>query len=454
MSTVIASELAVEPILQYPRLAKVGTAFLLTVDLKPLQYGDTWAYPDIEEVPVRFVINGGTLFRVEFLGEPVAIVHRYGGTYSPARFLLTPEPNSLGKSGKVRITLANRFGMPMTVLETDEIEVRQEVSAESLIEMATGKVSPPPIEWLTDEFDVVEIAMTKPFDFELGTLEIVKSQNLLRQKQKKFQINKQAQQSQQHIEWLNAGTSLEMVVIPAGQFIMGAPEIEKDSGNDERPQHKVSVSTFLMGKYPITQKQWRVVAGFPEVKLKLKTDPSRFKGDRLPVEQVSWLEALEFCARLSNHTGREYRLPSEAEWEYACRAGTTTPFHFGETITTDYVNYDGGYPYGEAPKGEDRNETTDVGSFKAANAFGLYDMHGNVWEWCADDWHDSYEGAPKDGSVWIKDNKNYEDPESVKLLRGGSWNYKAGNCRSACRNNINARVRNRNFGFRVVCILR
>ena len=454
MSTVIASELAVEPILQYPRLAKVGTAFLLTVDLKPLQYGDTWAYPDIEEVPVRFVINGGTLFRVEFLGEPVAIVHRYGGTYSPARFLLTPEPNSLGKSGKVRITLANRFGMPMTVLETDEIEVRQEVSAESLIEMATGKVSPPPIEWLTDEFDVVEIAMTKPFDFELGTLEIVKSQNLLRQKQKKFQINKQAQQSQQHIEWLNAGTSLEMVVIPAGQFIMGAPEIEKDSGNDERPQHKVSVSTFLMGKYPITQKQWRVVAGFPEVKLKLKTDPSRFKGDRLPVEQVSWLEALEFCARLSNHTGREYRLPSEAEWEYACRAGTTTPFHFGETITTDYVNYDGGYPYGEAPKGEDRNETTDVGSFKAANAFGLYDMHGNVWEWCADDWHDSYEGAPKDGSVWIKDNKNYEDPESVKLLRGGSWNVNARNCRSAYRTYSNARSLVNFIGFRVVCILR
>jgi formylglycine-generating enzyme required for sulfatase activity len=453
MSTVIASELTVEPILQYPRLAKIGTAFLLTVDLKPLQYGDTWAYPEIEEVPVRFIINSGTLFRVEFLGEPVAIVHRYGGTYSPARFLLTPEPNSLGKSGKIRITLTNRFGMPMTVLETDEIEVRQDVSAESLIEMAIGKVSPPPIEWLTDEFDVVTVTMTKPFAYEVGTLEIVKSRNLLLQEQKKFQINKQAQQSQQLIESLNVSTSLEMVVIPAGKFMMGAPESEKDSGDDERPQHEVNVSTFLMGKYPITQAQWRIVAGMPQVKRELKPDPSKFKGDRLPVEQVSWLEALEFCARLSQHTGREYRLPSEAEWEYACRAGTTTPFHFGETITTELVNYNGEYPYGDAPKGENRKKTTPDGQFPA-NAFGLYDMHGNVWEWCADDWHESYKGAPNDSQIRIKNIKNYEAPETAKLFRGGSWYAYARDCRSACRDSINARFQHYVIGFRVVCVLR
>jgi len=176
--------------------------------------------------------------------------------------------------------------------------------------------------------------------------------------------------------------------------------------------------------------------------------------DQRPVETVSWLDAMEFCRRLSKHTRREYRLPSEAEWEYACRAGTTTPFHFGETITTDYVNYDGGYPYGDAPKGEDRNETTDVGSFRAANTFGLYDMHGNVWEWCADDWHDSYEEAPKDGSVWIKNIKNYEAPESLKLLRGGSWSFNAQNCRSAYRLDGDARAQLNIIGFRVVCILR
>ncbi|MCA6623088.1 MAG: formylglycine-generating enzyme family protein, partial [Pseudanabaena sp. M165S2SP1A06QC] len=263
MSTVISSELTVEPILQYPRIAKVGTAFLLTVDLKPLQYGDTWAYPDIEEVPVRFIINAGTLFRVEFLGEPVAIVHRYGGTYSPARFLLTPEPNSLGESGKVRITLTNRFGMPMTVLETDAIEVQQEVSAESLIALATRKVPPKPIKWLENEFDVVSIQILK----------------------------------------------LEMVEIPAGIFMMGALKAEKDSNDYERPQHKVSVPDFMMGIYPITQAQWRFVATLPKVKTDLEPDPSNFKGEDRPVEQVSWLDAMEFCRRLSVHTKREYRLP-------------------------------------------------------------------------------------------------------------------------------------------------
>ena len=399
MSTVISSELTVEPILQYPRIAKVGTAFLLTVDLKPLQYGDTWAYPDIEEVPVRFIINAGTLFRVEFLGEPVAIVHRYGGTYSPARFLLTPEPNSLGESGKVRITLTNRFGMPMTVLETDAIEVQQEVSAESLIALATRKVPPKPIKWLENEFDVVSIQILK----------------------------------------------LEMVEIPAGIFMMGALKAEKDSNHDERPQHKVSVPSFMMGKYPITQEQWRVVAGLPQINQELNPDPSNFKGEDRPVESVSWLDTLEFCRRLSVHTKREYRLPSEAEWEYACRAGTTTVYSFGDNADElgEYAWY----------TENSESQTHPVGQ-KKPNAFGLYDMHGNVREWCADDWYDSYKGASKDGSVWINDNKNYEDPETRKLLRGGSWFSCAGNCRSAYRLNFNARFRSDAFGFRVVCVVR
>lgn len=257
------------------------------------------------------------------------------------------------------------------------------------------------------------------------------------------------------IETLSKDIHLDMVEIPAGRFDMGAPESEKESRDTERPQHEVNLNSFCMGRYPITQEQWRVVATLPQINQELNPDPSGFKGDKRPVETVSWLDAMEFCRRLSKHTRRKYRLPSEAEWEYACRAGTTTPFHFGETITTDYVNYDGNYPYANAPKGEFRQQTKDVGSFKAANAFGLYDMHGNVWEWCADDWHDSYEEAPKDGSVWIKDIKNYEAPESVKLLRGGSWVNNAQYCRSAYRNyDFVARAQLNFIGFRVVCVLR
>ena len=448
MNTATAPELFVEPILQYPRLAAVGTGFLLTVDLKPQQYGESWAYSELEEIPIRCIINSGTLFRVEFLGEPVLIVHRYGGTYSPVRFLLTPEPSSLSKSGKVRITLANRFGVPMTVLETDAIVVQESVSAENLI--AIARVKPPKL--LIAEFKVVTVKMTKLFAYEVGKLEFVQSRNLLSQKKKELQINKETKQGQQLIEWLDTSTSLDMVIIPAGKFMMGAPKEEKESGGSERPQHEVSVSTFLMGKYPITQTQWRIVAAMPQVNRELNL-PSNFKGVNRPVEQVSWLDAMEFCARLTRHTGREYRLPSEAEWEYACRAGTTTPFHFGETITTELVNYDGNHPYGEAPKGEYRKETTEVGIFPA-NEFGLHDMHGNVWEWCADDYYANHEGAPSDAQIRIKDIKKYEDPETLKLLRGGSWSYNAHYCRSAFRNGNYARNAFNNFGFRVVCVVR
>ena len=267
----------------------------------------------------------------------------------------------------------------------------------------------------------------------------------------------QSKSAQYFVETLPYNVPLEMVEIPAGKFMMGASDHEQDLDSviNTLPQHEVTLHTFCMGKYPITQEQWRVVTTLPKVKTALEPEPSYFKGDKRPVEQVSWLDAVEFCRRLSKHTGREYRLPSEAEWEYACRAETTTPFHFGETITTDYVNYNGNYPYGDAPKGGYRKETTDVGSFKSANAFGLYDMHGNVWEWCADDWHENYKGAPKDGSVWIKDNKNYEAPETRKLLRGGSWYFNAQLCRSAFRINYNfARNALSNFGFRVVCVVR
>jgi formylglycine-generating enzyme required for sulfatase activity len=202
-----------------------------------------------------------------------------------------------------------------------------------------------------------------------------------------------------------------------------------------------------MGKYPVTQAQWRFVAGLPQQERELKPAPSRFKGDNRPVEQVSWYDAVEFCARLSAHTGREYRLPTEAEWEYACRAGTTSPFYFGKTITTEVANYNGNSTYGDGPKGEYRKETTPVDQFEYTNAFGLSDMHGNVYEWCQDHWHGNYEGAPTDGNAWLS-----EDEGAPRIRRGGSWDYNPRVCRSAYRNNSYPRETDLNFGFRVVSV--
>lgn len=247
------------------------------------------------------------------------------------------------------------------------------------------------------------------------------------------EVARETHQARYFTEDLGQGVTLEMVCIPGGTFWMGSPEGE--GYDDEKPQHSVTVPAFFMAKYPVTQAQWRAVAALPQVERSLEADPARFKGDNRPVEQVSWFDAVEFCARLSRKVGREYALPSEALWEYACRAGTTTPFYFGETITTQLANYDGNSTYAEEPKGEYREETTPVGSFPP-NAFGLYDMHGNVYEWCLDDWHDSYEGAPTDGSAWLSENDNLsQKPNNSKaILRGGSWIYYPINCRSAYRN--------------------
>lgn len=215
--------------------------------------------------------------------------------------------------------------------------------------------------------------------------------------------------------------------------MMGSPSGEGD--DDERPQHQVTFAQpFYLGKYAITQEQWQAVMG---------NNPSHFKGWKRPVEQVLWNDAVNFCQKLSEKTGTTYRLPSEAEWEYACRAGTTTAFHFGETITPDLVNCDGNYPYGAAPKGLYRQETTPVGSFPP-NAFGLYDMHGNVWEWCADPRHDNYNGAPSDGSSWTTGGHSH------RLLRGGSWDLYPTDSRAACRSSDSPATRYNDVGFRVV----
>ncbi|GCA81980.1 SUMF1/EgtB/PvdO family nonheme iron enzyme [Microcystis aeruginosa] len=266
------------------------------------------------------------------------------------------------------------------------------------------------------------------------------------------QIKKESKQSQYFSEDLGNGITLEMLAIPGGTFLMGSPQDEKDSFGDERPQHEVNVPPFFIGKYPITQAQWRAIASRTDLKVKQDLDfnPAYFKdrpdSDCRPVEQVNWYDAIEFCARLSKLTGREYRLPSEAEWEYACRAGTTTPFYFGETITGKFANYRASNTYADEPNGEYRQQTTPVGQFPP-NAFGLYDMHGNVWEWCADTWHDNYDGAPRDGSVWTENGDDNRSP-----LRGGSWCRNPNDCRSASRNDSNRRDdSDGSDGFRVVC---
>jgi formylglycine-generating enzyme required for sulfatase activity len=252
---------------------------------------------------------------------------------------------------------------------------------------------------------------------------------------------------------------LHMVLVPGGTFPMGQTEAEKAEltrqvGEEdykkyygrELPQHEVTVPQFFMGRYPVTQAQWGAVADLPQVKRELNTDPSRFKGDNRPVEQVPWYDAVEFCARLSAHTGRSYRLPSEAEWEYACRAGTTTPFYFGNTLTTEVANYNGNFTYADGPEGEYRKETTPVDHFGIANAFGLCDMHGNVYEWCQDHFHSDYKGAPTDGSAWIE-GRNSER----RIRRGGSWDNNPGYCRSAYRFYGGPADRFNSYGFRVVC---
>lgn len=239
-------------------------------------------------------------------------------------------------------------------------------------------------------------------------------------------------------EDLGNGVGLGMVQIPADEFDMGSPSDEEGRTNAEGPQRTVTVSSFFMGRFPVTQAQYQAVMG---------ENPSRFQsnGDNRPVERVSWRDAVAFCNKLSELTGRDYRLPSEAEWEYACRAGTQTLFYFGEMITTKVANYKGNYTYGLGPKGSYRQQTIDVGSFPP-NAFGLYDMHGNVWEWCADHWHENYERAPTDSTAWLS-----SDESSSRIFRGGSWYSDPRHCRSAFRSRNAPDLRSFGLGFRVCC---
>lgn len=263
-----------------------------------------------------------------------------------------------------------------------------------------------------------------------------------------------------YLEDLGGGVKLEMVAIPPGEFMMGSSDADVQRAYQdakryddkaemrwftrETPQHRVRINYwFYAGKFEVTQAQWRAVMG---------NNPSKFKDcDECPVEQVSWNDAVDFCRKLSARTGREYRLPSEAEWEYAARAGGTMPFAFGDTLTPEIVNYDGNYPYANTTKGTYRQKTVTAGSLGVANGFGLYDMHGNVWEWCQDWYHESYaavaDDAPTDGSAWLSGGE-----QKYRVLRGGSWRNDATSLRSANRLRLAPDNRVGNYGFRVVAV--
>ena len=257
-----------------------------------------------------------------------------------------------------------------------------------------------------------------------------------------------------YVEFLG-DTALEMVWVPGGEFLMGSDPLEPGRWETEGPTRTVAVEPLAVGRYPITQAQWGFVASLPKVKVLLNSAPARFAGSQRPVEWVSWREACEFCERLTALTGRHYRLPSEAEWEYLARAGTRTSFHFGDGVTSAWVNHDAGSRAGSVDVATYRGETIVVGGLphagegeagRVANRFGLCDVHGNVGEWCLDVWHDGYAGAPDSGRAWLDGGD-----ATQRVARGGSWLASARNCRSASRERAAQDQGQRHVGFRVVC---
>lgn len=239
------------------------------------------------------------------------------------------------------------------------------------------------------------------------------------------------------VEPLAPGLGLALVFVPGGAFMMGSPRGQ--GADDERPQHRVNVAPFWMGQGPVTQAQWEAVMGRPA--------RCRFQGAGLPVDSVSWRQARRFCERLSSRTGRPYWLPSEARWEYACRAGTTGPFSCGETLTSAVANYNGEFVFRSEPRGVYRHVTTPASTFPP-NAFGLWDLHGNIWEWCADAWHANYAGAPPGDQAWEAGGE-----KGQRVARGGCWHDTPDVCRSAARLRYAEDEGDELVGFRVVCDL-
>jgi formylglycine-generating enzyme required for sulfatase activity len=265
-------------------------------------------------------------------------------------------------------------------------------------------------------------------------------------------LNNKAEEVHREFQYFNYLSELiedqeiRMMIIPGGEYGMGTSE--KGCHRSEQPHHLVNVPAFLMSHFPITKAQWKVVSSFPEINRTLKKISSRGP-IKSPVVNVSWYDAVEFCDRLSLKTGCIYRLPTEAEWEYACKGGSNTQFHFGETISSQYVNYNASSSYRSESPSIYRKRLSLINEFKLPNKFGLFDMHGNVWEWCLDHWHDDYQSAPSDASSWV-------NPDSTlrRVLRGGSWKCEAYLCRSTSRfaNNESDNLSD-DIGFRIVKVL-
>ncbi len=313
-----------------------------------------------------------------------------------------------------RIVIA---GVNLTVPQFEETEWKIEEVAVTL----------PPLQKL--KFKIATLTK-QPKSFNLGSNWIVQRQNATTQG-----FDEQLAQTEREVV-------LEMLQIPEGEFLMGSAENE---GNyREQPQHLVKIAPFFLSRFTITQSQWKIIANNSRVRRELNATPSKFVGENLPVEQVTWFEAVEFCERLQLLTGRPYRLPTEAEWEYACRAGSDTAFSFGETISPEVATYDSTQRYKSGPKAKSPRQTSEVGAHQASNTFGLSDMHGNVWEWCADHWDDSYDNAPNDGKALLTDNMQWE-----RVIRGGSWQDSPIVCRSRYRNGVSPSNKIITIGFRV-----
>lgn len=314
------------------------------------------------------------------------------------------------------------------------------LSEETVVQKSTQIIAPPTITKPKYNYPNIE-----EFSFETINLKEEKKLFGLVSKVEKNLISKKGQF---FVEYLGQGVNLEMVFVPSGSFLMGSNSSEPHREKDESPQHKVNLNSFYVSKYPVTQSQWKIVSSFPKVTRNLKTKPAQFRGDNLPVERVSWFDAQEFCKRLSKYTGRNYRLPTESEWEYACRGNTQTAFSFGDIITHEVANFD------RASKSDSKNKetklekkTTPVDNY-FPNPFGIYDFHGNVWEWCEDNYSNSYTQKPRDGSAYLTSTGNQN-----RVVRGGSWALPQEYCRSAKRNSYPPDSSYNFIGFRVVCVL-
>jgi formylglycine-generating enzyme required for sulfatase activity len=378
---------------------------------------------------------------------------------SPLRLLIHPRlegtDQEIPRLAGIESPSIERFGPPPT-----QAEERQPAAKEA-----------PPAERIDPPTPLEEPPQEIAADREPAAEAISTTRGWLVREGYEWRLNSERIKVPGFLEELAPGVALTMVKISAGAFYMGSPGWELERHRGEGPQHLVKMNDFHLSQTPVTQAQWQEVASWPKIALELRIDPALFKGFNRPVENVNWLEAMEFCHRLNQRYGRMYALPSEAQWEYACRAGTESPFAFGETITPELANYNGTWAYAEGPTGENRRQTTDVASFRC-NDWGLHDMHGNVWEWCLDLAHSDYQGAPADGSAmtvgWSlfqmtafclsknqKERLNCFDVAklSSRMLRGGSWNDPPSGCRSACRAITRPENRNGFFGFRVCCLI-